>query len=141
MKVGPRLCKLAIVRYTGFYVIRGNDRLVARVREREIEVLDLIVGPFLWSHEQGGVSAYTLQDHQGFVKRAFLAHLQCLALEPGVIERVIDELRIADEIFDLWWTMEAFQGLDESVSDVADQLRRAGRTDALEQIGLPGVGV
>lgn len=129
------------MRYTAFYVIRGNKDLDARVRSAAYEKFDFLLGPFLWANEQGGQMAYTLDDYTAGVKRAFLADLRCISLDEGVIERVLDGFRVGEDVFDRWWNIEAFRGLDGSVSDVIGELRRAGRIDVLDQIGMPIVGV
>jgi len=128
------------MRYTASYIIRGKPELETRIRERQLDRLDYVVGPFLWTNEQGGRTAYDTDDYTAAVKRLFVAHLKHVALQPQDVDELFGDLPIGDAAFDRWWTTEVFQGIDESAPDVVEQLRRGGHLAALQQVGLPLVG-
>lgn len=120
------------MRYTAYYIIRSRPALVAKLAGTEYADLEALVGPVLWTHEQGGRSTFTKQDHIVAVKRLYVEYIRNVI--PGPRAAIVGDLLAYEGPFDKWWTLEVFDGYDNTVADAAREVEEIIGHDALVAI-------
>ncbi len=125
------------MRYTAIYVVRGNALLESKLRDLGLERADFLLEPHVWTNEQGGRSIYAFDDYVSAIKRLFVAHVKLVVLEPSDAVAVFGDLAVSEHIFDRWWSIEAFQGVNTTGAEAIDDLRRLGHVAVLESVGPP----
>jgi hypothetical protein len=117
------------MRYTAYYIIRSRPELVAKLADTQYADLETLVGPLLWTHEQGGRSTFTKQDHIIAVKRLYVEYIRNVVPGPEAVG--VGELLACEEPFDKWWTLEVFDGYHNTVADAAREVEEIVGPDAL----------
>lgn len=86
--------------------------------------------PLMWSKKEGGRTAWTEEDYIAQVKLLFLLNLWSeyvvhVGEDPILklfLEEIIGRPPFNQELFDRWWTVERYEGVDESFEDVVERL-------------------
>jgi hypothetical protein len=120
------------MRYTAYYIIRSRPELVARLTGTQYADLETLVGPLLWTNEQGGRTAFTKQDHILAVKRLYVEYIRNVV--PGPEAAIVGDLLACEGPFDKWWTLEVFDGYHNTVADAAREVEEVIGSDALAAI-------
>lgn len=123
------------MRYTAYYVIRNRESLRKRI-PKVPDLSEFLSEPVLWTKEQGGRDSWTSEDHMKAVKYLFLAYMKN-ALSDKITERIFGNFSISTEFFDSWWDLELFDGFDETVEDVAEELRHSEALKDLAHVKNP----
>ncbi len=123
------------MKYTAFYIIRPKKVLINRI----IGWADFLSEPVLWTKEQGGRSAWALEDHMKAVKYFFLVYIKNSVLNNEIEKKIFGSFSISIDFFDSWWELELFDGFDETVEDIVDELRSSGALKDLSHVENPVV--
>jgi hypothetical protein len=114
------------MRFCTYYIIRPTERLRERLERCDPDVAVLLGEPVLWSKWEGGRTVWTPQDYEAQVKLLFLAHLRSEYLVGDgnkselrdLLEELLGKPPFDLRVFDRWWTLERFEGINESFEDV-----------------------
>jgi len=117
------------MRYTAYYIIRSKPELTAKLVGTQYADLEALVGPLLWTHEQGGRTTFTKQDHIVAVKRLYVEYVRNVV--PGPEAVILGNLLAGEEPFDEWWTLEVFDGHHNTVADAAHEVEEVIGPDAV----------
>jgi hypothetical protein len=120
------------MKHTAHYIIRANPELKDRLAGTDYADLETLIGPILWTHEQGGRSSFTRQDHIVAVKRLYVEYVRSIV--PGAEAVVVADLLSDDAPFDRWWSIEVFSGINNTVEEVARELEEVIGSDRLAKI-------
>src|SRR5262245_21629268 len=104
--------------YTAFYIIRSKPALRGKLQKTDYADLELVIGPLLWTNEQGGRTCFTEEDYIVAVKQLYVTYVKNIILRPGESGVFFGDLVDAagDALFDEWWTLEVFQGFDSTIA-------------------------
>lgn len=114
------------MRYTAFYLIDPLPTLRARLQllnDHELE--QLLLDSVMLSHQEGGRSFWSAEDHTHIVKLLFLAQLKeykQLSCEDD-FEKIFESSRINTEVFDRWWTIRRLM-VDEAAESLYPSIKQ-----------------
>lgn len=126
------------MKYTAFYIIRPKKVLINRIMAWADSPI-FLSEPVLWTKEQGGRSAWALEDHVKAVKYFFLAYIKNSLLTNEIEKKLFGGFSVSTDFFDSWWELELFDGFDETVEDIVDELRSSGALKDLSHVENPVV--
>jgi hypothetical protein len=118
------------MKYESFYFIRPAQTLKDRLRGSDPDIAELMSEPHLWTKREGGLTIDTEEDYIAQVKVLFLINLWSEyvigAGEDKSLKLFLEEIMgpppFTKELFDRWWTVERFEGYDESFEEIAERL-------------------
>lgn len=118
------------MKYESFYFIRPAQALKDRLRQVDPDIADLMSEPHLWTKQEGGITVSTENDYIAEVKLMYLLNLWSeYVLNVGedkslklFLEEIMGHPPFNKELFDRWWTVERFEGFDESFEEIAERL-------------------
>lgn len=119
--------KGAVEHGDAYYVIRGTVRLSTLLAKLGREDLAMLLGPYLWASRADQAAGLRRHEQTARVKKLFLARVTRLALDSREAAALFEEITLRESVFDRWWTIETFDGIDAWAADVLTELReRAG---------------
>ncbi len=110
------------VRYTAFYIIKPAESLKKKVEYNSLHSDEFPFAPLLWTNRQGGRSSWTSEDYVLAMKCLFVAYLKYCTLPALEIRFLFGDLEISAEGFDAWWEMELYDGYDDNVDDLVQEI-------------------
>jgi hypothetical protein len=118
------------MRYEAFYIIRPGAVLQEQLQQIDPDVAVFLNRPLLWTKKEGGITAWTEEDYLAQSKLLFLLDLWSDyvigAGEDKALKIALEELLGAppfnESVFDQWWTIERFEGVDGSFEETEDRL-------------------
>jgi hypothetical protein len=115
------------MQYIAYYLIRPSKLLCKKLKQLDPDIVELLSEPILWSKKEGGRTVWNESDFITQVKLAFLVNLLS-TYRGGEIEILIDNLLgkplFSSDVFDEWWEVERFSGVDDSFEDIEMQMNR-----------------
>jgi hypothetical protein len=115
------------MQYIAYYLIRPSKLLCEKLKQLDSDIAELLSEPILWSKKEGGRTVWNESDFITQVKLAFLVNLLS-TYRGGEIEILIDNLLgkppFRSDVFDKWWEVERFSGVDDSFEDIEMQMSR-----------------
>jgi hypothetical protein len=121
------------MRFEALYIIRPAEALKERLRQAGPDIGDVLGRPLLWTKKEGGRTAWTDDDYVAQVKLLFLLNLWSdYVVGAGedqslktFLQEAMGEPPFGEEVFDRWWTVERFDGADESFEEAEERLTLA----------------
>jgi hypothetical protein len=118
------------MRYEAFYVIRPAAALKEYLQQADPDVATFLSRPLLWTKKEGGVTAWTDEEYLAQSKLLFLLNLWSdYVIGAGedeslktALEEILDAPPFNESLFDRWWSIERFDGVDESFEEAEDRL-------------------
>ena len=118
------------MKFEALYFIRPTLALRERLSSVEPDVAAFLSEARLWSKQEGGRTTWNDKDSEAQVKMLFLAKLWseyvCGATGEKVLQECLQDLLGAppfdEQVFDRWWQVERFEGVEESFEAVQRQL-------------------
>jgi hypothetical protein len=104
------------MRIDAYYVIRGKATLLTN-ESLDRDFATLLAEPMLIKHGEGGITAWTSEDHSAVVKLLFLANLK-REYEHSFVQKALVSLTF----FDQWWVLERIDGLDCDLDGLIENL-------------------
>ncbi|SRR5258708_32129228 len=109
------------------YLIRPNNQLLELSTKWSQDVYSLLRHPLLWTKEEGGHTAWSVEEYSAQVKLLFLLWLKSNFVDHGttdvaeIMQSLLGEPPYNLSTFDRWWIVERFAG-QESFEAVQDSL-------------------
>jgi hypothetical protein len=115
------------MQYIAYYLIRPSKLFCEKLKQLDSDIAELLSEPILWSKKEGGRTVWNESDFITQVKLAFLINLLS-TYRGGEIETLINSLLgkppFRSDVFDKWWEIERFSGIDDSFEDIEMQMNR-----------------
>jgi hypothetical protein len=110
-----------------YYLIHPSKLLCEKLKQYGSDIAELLSEPILESKKEGGRTFWNESDFITQVKLTFLVNL--LSTYRGrEIEALINSLLgkppFRNNIFDKWWEVERFSGIDDSFENIEMQMSR-----------------
>ncbi len=118
------------MRYESLYIIRPAETLKRQLKQADPDIALLLERSYLWTKSEGGRTVWTEQDYAAQVKLLFLLKLWAdYVIDAGedkslreYLEDLLGGPPFSEELFDQWWMLERFDGVDESFEAVEERL-------------------
>lgn len=117
-----------------YFLISPKLWFVEKIREAGSESLSDLTKPVLWSGDESDRSALLHSDMDSLVKLIFVETLQRERSGGAAFWRVFENVRVATEFFDNYWSLVRIP-LDMSVEDALEDSLQGGNFGSLLPTG------
>lgn len=128
------LANLEVMKTTAFFIIRPKPELALRVKDTDLEGTPFESESVLWACGLADRASWTRAEVEDGVILAFLFHLKADFLSAGEIELLGLGEKVKRDVFEQYWTLESYFGVDQAVENVV--VTGAGRSDFPTTNGL-----
>jgi len=118
------------MRFESLYIIRPTEALKKRLEQIDPDVAQMLSEPRLWTKSEGGRTAWTDKDNRAQIKLLFLLRLWSDYVVgasaddrlKACLENMLGIPPFSEDLFDHWWEVERFDGVDECFEEVEHRL-------------------
>lgn len=104
------------MRLDAYYACKGTLALLSHER-LDSDLVDILAERMLFKHSEGGLTIWTHEDHAAVIKLLIVAYFK--RLYPDEFLRAAP---VSVEFFDQWWTLERYDGLENDLDVIVDDL-------------------
>ena len=113
------------MRSPSYYIIRGKPQLKVALAHIDAELQHELMGPLLLENLEGGRTAHNARDYVDAVKILFITYAKHVLLKEYDRHGIDDDS--ADHVFDRYWDIERFDGVDYSTETMLSDLVAVSR--------------
>jgi hypothetical protein len=113
------------MRFTSHYIIRPTAELLGKLSNSDIEIVETLNQPVLWSKKEGGKTNWQPSEYVEQVKIAFLLNLFKSYSDSKIeifLNKIFQKGNLDLNVFDEFWEVERFEDIDETFEDIESQL-------------------
>lgn len=118
------------MRYEAFYVIRPAAALQEYLQQADPDMAAFLDRPLLWTKKEGGITVWTDEESLAQSKLLFLLNLWSeYVIGAGadeslktLLEELLEAPPFDETLFDRWWTIDRFDGIDGSFEEAESHL-------------------